>query len=53
MKYVIEKYYKGKSLGIVPNTGYDNENMAEKIKSHLQQFADSNNYNVKYRVIKI
>ena len=53
MIYAIEKFYKGKTMGVVPNTGYDTEDKAEKMKTHLQEVADNNGYNVTYKVTKI
>lgn len=53
MIYAIEKTFKGKSMGLIPNTGYDSEEKAESMKKTLQEAADKRGFNVKYKVIKI
>ena len=53
MIYAIEKTFKGKSMGLIPNTGYNSEEKAESMKNTLQETADNRGFNVKYKVIKI
>ena len=53
MIYAIEKIFKGKSMGLIPGTGYDSEEKAECMKKTLQEVADTRGFNVKYKVIKI
>ena len=53
MIYAIEKTFKGKSMGLVPSTGYNSEEKAESMKNTLQETADKRGFNVKYKVIKI
>jgi hypothetical protein len=53
MIYAIEKSFKGKSMGLIPNTGYNSEEKAESMKNTLQEAADKRGSNVNYKVIKI
>jgi hypothetical protein len=53
MIYAIEKTFKGKSMGLVPSTGYNSEDKAESVKNALQDAADKRGSNVNYKVIKI
>ena len=49
----IVKYFKGKSMGYIPCTFYEDETKAETIKNALQEAADKKTIHLKYEVVKL